>query len=243
MRHIDAVAFDLDGTLYPNYQFYIRVLPFIVKEFRLMNSFRKARKRLHAMRLDDPLAEWDFYTAQAFLMARDQNSRAGEDETARMRLTVEKLIYRGWEPLFKRVRLFPRVKETLAALKRDGFKLGLLSDFPPNVKLENLGLSGLWDAVICSEEAGRLKPDPRSFLSLADALETSPDRVLYVGNSARFDAAGAAGAGMLTALKVPFAPYIKNMKKVKKIEHQKRPAGNFAFSDYRYLYDYVLLLS
>jgi putative hydrolase of the HAD superfamily len=197
-----------------------------------MNMFGKARKVLHGARAEDPLSGGDFYTAQAYLMARERNPDAGEDETAAMRLTVERLIYRGWEPIFKKVRLFSGVVDTLSAIRRAGLKLGLLSDFPPERKLEYLGLGGLWDAALCSEVVGRLKPDPAPFFALAAALGTPPERVLYVGNSRRYDVAGAAGAGMKTALKVPFtlfnAPFLE------------KSGGNFVFPDYRHLYDYVV---
>ncbi len=236
MREIDAVAFDLDGTLYPNYRFYMRVLPFVVKERRLMTAFKKARELLHTIQADDDLYGEDFYTAQAFLMAREENPAAGDTETARMRLRVERLIYRGWEPIFKKVKLFPHVKETLTALKNLDLKMGLLSDFPPEQKVEYLGLEGLFDVVVCSEETGRLKPDPTPFLVLAEKLAVSPDRILYVGNSRCFDAEGAVGAGMKAALKVSFLKDIVQKSRASAARASKN------FHDYRYLYNYVLSL-
>jgi putative hydrolase of the HAD superfamily len=153
-----------------------------------------------------------------------KDAKAVQDRT-------EKLVYRGWEPLFKKIKLFPQVVETLSAFKAKGLKLGLLSDFPPDQKLTNLGLDGLWDAVLCSEKTGRLKPDPRSFLELARKLGATPERILYVGNSVRYDVVGSKNVGMKTALVAPFL-----LKKFIK------PADNatFVFSDYRQLTKYVL---
>ncbi|MDR1074587.1 MAG: HAD family hydrolase [Treponema sp.] len=231
MLEIDAVAFDLDGTLYPNYRFYLRILPFAAKEHRLLRAFGKARAIIRATKVGDPLYEQEFYEAQAFLTARILDGEAGHAETVAMRQKIETYIYRGWEPVFKNVRLFPHVPETLAALKRKGLKLGLLSDFPPERKLAFLGLSGMWDAVLCSEEIGRLKPDPKSFMALAEELGATPGRVLYVGNSRRYDIVGAAHAGMKTALKVPFL-----------LQNFSKPINrkNFIFCDYRYLFNYVI---
>ncbi|MDR0706686.1 MAG: HAD family hydrolase [Treponema sp.] len=231
MLEIDAVAFDLDGTLYPNHRFYLRILPFAVKERRLLRAFGKARDILRATRVGDPLYEQEFYEAQAFLTAHILDSAASHADTAAMRRKIEDRIYRGWEPVFKNIRLFPHVPETLAALKRNGLKLGLLSDFPTERKLRLLGLSGIWDAALCSEEIGRLKPDPKPFMALAEELGTTPARILYVGNSRRYDVAGAAHAGMLTALKVPFLP-----PRFSKPINRK----NFVFCDYRYLFNYVI---
>ncbi|MDR2794069.1 MAG: HAD family hydrolase [Treponema sp.] len=231
MLEIDAVAFDLDGTLYPNYRFYVRLIPFAVQEYRLLHAFGKARSILRSVRVGDPLYEQEFYETQAFLMARIFNRNADQSETAAMRKEIERLIYRGWEPVFKNVRLFPHVPEVLSALKRKGLKLGLLSDFPPEQKLKFLGLSGIWDAVLCSEETGRLKPDPKSFMALSEKLGVHPARILYVGNSKRYDVAGATRTGMKTALKVPFL-----LKCFNKPFDEK----NFVFYDYRYLFDYVI---
>jgi putative hydrolase of the HAD superfamily len=231
MLEIDAVAFDLDGTLYPNYRFYLRILPFAVKEHRLLHAFGKARAILRATRVGDPLYEQEFYEAQAFLTAHLLDSNASHADTAAMRQRIETCIYRGWEPVFKNIRLFPHVPETLAALKRKGLKLGLLSDFPTKRKLAFLGLSEIWDVALCSEEIGRLKPDPKPFMALAEELGTTPKRVLYVGNSRRYDIAGAAHAGMKTALKIPFL-----------LQSFSKPINskNFVFCDYRYLFNYVL---
>ncbi|MDR0557635.1 MAG: HAD family hydrolase [Treponema sp.] len=231
MLEIDAVAFDLDGTLYPNYRFYLRILPCVVKERRLLRAFGKARSILRATKVGDPLYEQEFYEAQAFLTACILDGEAARVETEAMRQKIETRIYRGWEPVFKNIRLFPHVPETLAALKRQGLKLGLLSDFPPERKLAFLGLSEIWDTVLCSEEIGRLKPDAKSFMALAEELGTTPGRVLYVGNSRRYDIAGAAHAGMKTALKVPF--FLQSFSKP--INNK-----NFIFCDYRYLFNYVV---
>lgn len=187
---IDAVGFDLDGTLYPNYRFYLRLLPFVLREHRMLRAMGAARDSLRA-----DSADGRFYDLQARLMAEllAEDPEAVKDRT-------ERLVYRGWEPLFRGLKLYRGVPETLDAFKGAGLKLGLLSDFPPSTKLKHLGLGGYWDVELCSEETGRLKPDPLPFLELARGLGVDPSRVLYVGNSIKYDIAGARGVGMKTAL-------------------------------------------
>jgi putative hydrolase of the HAD superfamily len=155
---------------------------------------------------------------------------------------IERLIYRGWEPLFKKIGLFPHVRETLEALRAAGLKTGMLSDFPPDAKLEYLGLAGLWDAVLCSERVGALKPDPRPFEELAAALSLEPGQILYVGNSFRYDVTGAKRAGMKAA-------WLTGKRRRKR---EGRAAGDtgadgsgavsadFSFFNYRQLREYVL---
>ncbi|MDR3302811.1 MAG: HAD family hydrolase [Treponema sp.] len=218
----DAVAFDLDGTLYPNYRFFYRLIPFVLRDWPLLLAFAKAREALHAEATPPnatPNPAADFYEAQAALMAKllGQELRLVKEKT-------ERLIYRGWEPLFKRVALHPQVKETLAAFRDAGLKLGILSDFPLERKLNYLGLDGIWDAVICSEETGRLKPDLVPFRELERQLAVPASRILYVGNSVRYDIAGAKQAGMKAAL----------------IASRPKGRADFTFSAYLDLKNYVL---
>jgi putative hydrolase of the HAD superfamily len=220
-EHLDGVAFDLDGTLYPDYRLFIRLIPFFLKESKLLWAMGKARDILRKEKTEGP-----FYEIQARLMAEILR-----DEAPAVRERTERLIYRGWEPIFKEIRLYAHARETLETFRREGLKLGLLSDFPPEKKLEYLGLSDCWDAVRCSEASGRLKPDPRSFGELARGMALPPERILYVGNSLSYDVAGARKAGMRTALIRP---------KLKKKHRSPLENADFVFSDYRQLSIYVL---
>jgi putative hydrolase of the HAD superfamily len=229
----DGVAFDLDGTLYPNYRFYIRLIPFILKEQRLLRALGKARDilRVTASEQASPVGEGSFYTLQARLMGEILHQ---DPEILRQR--VETLIYRGWEPLFKQISPYPYVRETLMALREKGIKRGLLSDFPPEVKLENLKLAGLWDRVLCSEQVGRLKPDPAPFLELAKQLDCRAERMLYVGNSVSYDIIGAKKVGMKAALIASPLVYLSPFRK----QGLRQGNADFVYTHYRQLYDYVL---
>jgi len=227
---ISAVAFDLDGTLYPNYSLNIRLLPFLFRYWRLMLAFRKARNMLRReysaqdeLALRQPSAMPDFYERQAQLVAAQLNERQGE-----IREIIDRIIYRGLESLFLKVKLFPHVKETLGELRAAGLKLGLLSDFPPDTKLEYLGLSGLWDTALCSESIGALKPAVQPFEDLAKALACKPGQILYVGNSRRYDVEGAKRAGMKAALLNRGFPVITGIK------------ADFTFRNYRQLRNFML---
>ena len=140
---------------------------------------------------------------------------------------IEKYFYRGFEPHFKKIKLYPHVKETICKFKAASLKLGLLSDLPPKTKLKNLGINEYWDVILCSEETGALKPAQQPFLALAEALGCPPEEILYVGNSVPYDITGAKRAGMKTAL-------------ITKKRSQIEPAPDFTFHDYRHLSDFVL---
>jgi putative hydrolase of the HAD superfamily len=220
MSEIRGVAFDLDGTFYPNYRFYVRILPFVLREYRYLWAFGKARNALRA-----EFREGEFYDLQARLMGDIL-----KQDWADIRERTERLIYRGWEPLFKKLKLYPHVRETLGVFKESGLTLGLLSDFPPALKLEYLGLDSFWDAVICSEHTNRLKPDQTPFLELARRMNLPPEQILYVGNSVPYDIVGSKQAGMKAAL------IVSNPLKFL----LNRGKADFVFSDYRQLRSFVL---
>ncbi|MDR1248445.1 MAG: HAD family hydrolase [Treponema sp.] len=216
---IRGVAFDLDGTFYPNHRFYTRLVPFLLKEWRYLLAFSRARTALRKTFRDG-----NFYDLQALFMARIL-----KQDCAAIKERTERLIYRGWEPLFKKIKPYRYVKEILGDLKAAGFSLGLLSDFPAERKLEYLDLDGYWDTVICSEHVNRLKPDPAPFLELSRRMALPPEQILYVGNSVSYDILGAKRQGMKAAL--VSAPL-----------RRRRNTGNadLVFSDYRQLREFVL---
>ena len=221
---LTAVAFDLDGTLYHDFSLYIRLVPFLFKDQRLIRAMGKARNVLR----ETGSYEGDFYTSQARLMAEFLH-----EPTEKIMEKTERLVYRGWESYFKDIRLFPNVRETLENFRRAGIKMGLLSDFPPETKLVNMKLDGYFDTIVCSEMTGRLKPDPLPFLEMASRMKTEPQGILYVGNSVPYDVEGARRAGMKTAL-------ICSAWKKRLLAAGKKSGADFCFSDYRQLNDYVL---
>jgi putative hydrolase of the HAD superfamily len=222
LQGISAVAFDLDGTLYPTYRLNVRLLPFLLRHGRLLSALGKARIIIRREQEQSPASVWpNFYDYQAQITAgllRAQPEQIKEK--------IDQLIYWGWERHFSKIELFPHVRETLAELRAARLKLGLLSDFPPKIKLEKLGLADCWDTVLCSEDTGAIKPAIQPFMELAKALGCPPEQVLYVGNSRRYDAAGGSRAGMKTALITR--------------RRASKTKADFIFHDYRQLRDYVL---
>jgi putative hydrolase of the HAD superfamily len=231
-----ALAFDLDGTLYPNYRFYMRLIPFLLNEQRYLRAFGKARDRLRAETEhqeaghQDALKEAGQYSGTLYQRQARYMAEILKKDPVFLEKRTEKIIYRGWEPLFNKIKLFPFVKQTLNTLRENGIKLGLLSDFPPETKIDNLGLSGYWDTVLCSETIGRLKPDPLPFQELCRAMAFPPEKILYVGNSFSYDVLGAQRAGMKAAWVIPKRKY-----------HQAGAGkADFVFYDYRQLSAFVV---
>ena len=200
---IKAVGFDLDGTLYPGKLMYLFSADLALRHPALLSAYGKARRALHAeARLDmaaaaaaAPDPSRPFRARQAALIAASLG--IGEAEAAR---AVDQVIYAAMAERFRFIKPFRGVLPCLEALRRSGLRLGLLSDLPPPRKTELLGLEGRFDALLCSEDSGALKPSRKPFLALAEALGVEPGSILYVGNKREFDIEGARAAGMMSAL-------------------------------------------
>ena len=84
------------------------------------------------------------------------------------------------------------------AAKTANVRLGVFSDYPPQRKLESLGLAAYCDTVVCAQdpEVCRFKPDPAGLKVAASRMQLAPGQVAYIGDRPRVDGEAAAGAGM-----------------------------------------------
>ena len=186
---VDAIAFDIDGTLYPNSRMYLNSVLFSLVRLRFLYHYRIVRSQIRKIRPID-----DFRTLQARMLAE----RMGIS-VERSKERIEHAIYGRWQRIFRNIRPFPFLSDLLLRLKAGGYALGIMSDFPVGDKLAHLDLPHVWDHVMTSEETGYLKPNPEPFNVLAESLGTAPERVLYVGNNYKYDIIGASRTGMKTA--------------------------------------------
>lgn len=226
---MQAVGFDIDGTLYPASALYLRMLPASLGHLRLLRAFSRVR---HELRELNPTLEWHhgnppdlerFHRFQAELTAKHLGWTA--DHAYKV---IEEFFYDKSAACFDRIPLFPHVVETLTLLRAAGLKLGALSDFPCERKLKLMELHTRFDTALTSEETGLVKPDRASFDLLAKRLGVRNDQLLYVGNSEAYDVTGARAAGMQTALITRSAKARAGTK------------ADFVFHDFRDLGRYVL---
>ncbi|OQY35172.1 MAG: hypothetical protein B6241_01325 [Spirochaetaceae bacterium 4572_59] len=185
---VKALAFDIDGTLYPNWRMKFHSIPFLCSHMNLVMNFSQVRKDIRKVEKVDHFRE---------LQANLLSQKTGLD-VAKAQDVLERIIYKKWERIFKRVRPYSGLNTALVTLRERGYKLGILSDFPVGNKLNYFRVDGHWDVTMSSEETGYLKPSPKPFLALAERLGCAPEEVLYVGNSIEYDIAGASAAGMKT---------------------------------------------
>lgn len=91
---------------------------------------------------------------------------------------------------------FPEVVGTLAALKRAGFRLCIISNTDDGIIAGNVAqLGGHIDRVITAEQAGAYKPSRRIFAHAHDSLGVTPDEVVHICASPHLDHAAARDIG------------------------------------------------
>ncbi|MGH7029351.1 MAG: phosphoglycolate phosphatase [Stellaceae bacterium] len=95
-------------------------------------------------------------------------------------------------------RPYPAVPETLAALRRRGYRTAICTNKPQRATLtvlEGLGLLPLFDGIAGGDRFSVKKPDPRHLLELIGALGARVEAAAMIGDSEN-DAAAAHGAGV-----------------------------------------------
>lgn len=225
---LEAVAFDIDGTIYPEWRFHLLLLPFLIQNWWFMRFFGRVRKELRQRQKKTGVVSLDFFDEQAGLLA----GYLGRDKAVIKRELQEK-IYEGWKPVLSRVKPYKHVVEVVAQLKQRGFKIALLSDFLIEQKSDVWGILPFCDVALGSEKVGALKPSKHPFLALSTALKLQPEKILYVGNNVEYDVKGANAVGMRTAIisRQLFSFLKKNDK-----------TADIVFSDYRQLLDRIIAI-
>ena len=197
LGEIDAVAFDIDGTLYRNSSLYLRLVPHYLANLRFFRKYNAVRKELRA-KPENAEGYTDFFATQKELLAQKLMCTPEQAEQQ-----LDKIVYSGLEHYFRRIRPCTAALKLICRLKQAGMKIALLSDFPPEQKGEIWGIRKECDLLLSTEEIGALKPSEKPFKVLSDKLGIPPQKILYIGNSHNYDVAGPSKLGMKTAWFIP----------------------------------------
>jgi len=192
-RPIKAVLFDMYGTL-------------LFEEGGLELRYREMARLVG---LD----------AESFIQARDRSMHATmigaiPDGVERARIILRDM---GFEPTEQQVfdlakaeetvripavHLYPATIPTLRALRKAGYRLGLISDctYLWRPILLRLGLDSRFDAITLSCEAGLTKPDPSMYLTTCDLLGVKPEECVFVGDGGSDELQGARALNIIAVL-------------------------------------------
>ncbi len=175
MKAVEAVVFDLDGTLVRSRHDYREMSRRVVAIFRDMGvpdeELSQTRRVWQIIRRgEEGLKELG--------ISRAERRRTHERITEALN-AVELLALDSAEPM-------TGAFETLRAIKELGLRIGVATRAGgPYAKrcLEIIGLNVFVDSLLARDEVEHPKPDPRHLLQVIEALGASPHKVVYVGDT------------------------------------------------------------
>ena len=204
MRELAAVIFDLDDTLHDDTHAYQSATREVAEEIArergvdastIFSAYtEKAQQYWRALSVEHlgmPIADSRYELWSAALAA------VGIDDDEAIRAAVRRYgdsRRRYYAP-------FPGALVLLATLRERGKRLGLITNGFAEThyeKLQLLGFERAFDAVLCADEVGMVKPDPRIFLRACELLGTTPAHAAMVGDRYFRDIVGAREAGLFT---------------------------------------------
>jgi HAD superfamily hydrolase (TIGR01509 family) len=183
---VRGLFFDLDDTLYPRDAFVRSGFAAVAHE--VAASWRRDREALFATLVQ---AHDDGRTGSEFQVLCEEH-RLPLSLVPRM---VD--IFRTHTPA---IALAPPVRQMLGSLRRDGWRLGILTNGLPAVqrrKVAALGLAPLVDSITYAEEhAPHGKPDAAAFQAAVAGLGVAVSACIFIGDDPVCDIAGARAVGL-----------------------------------------------
>jgi putative hydrolase of the HAD superfamily len=182
-----AVVFDLDDTIYP------------YRRFTLSGFAHVARHLERACQLDARLGFSAMVGASRGIDRGREIQACLAQHDLPIALAAELIdLLRHHQP---RLRLPRAAARALSALRRDGWRIGVLTNGQPSIqrrKVDALGLAPHVDAIVYAAACGRGlgKPEPEAFAEIARQIQVPARRTVFVGDDERCDVQGAIDAGM-----------------------------------------------
>ncbi len=184
-----AVLFDLDGTLLDSIGLLLECMEFAFAGRAVVPS-----RELWTAGIGTPLR----------VQMRDFSVAEHEIESV-----VERYRTHQHANLERMTTLFPGAYDVVHTLRASGVKTGVVTSKGRGMTLRSLahvGLADAFDIVVTADDTTRHKPDPLPVEHALYALELTPDRALFVGDSTHDMVSGrAAGTTTGAALWGPFS--------------------------------------
>ena len=220
-KHIEAVLFDLDDTLIS------WARPTVSREDFYLPRVEKVHAYLSGVgHILPPCSEfWDQLNQAIMAMWAEAKKTWRITSLGRLLdkvfedlgletdgLDVDQVLrVFDWAPR-PGVELFPDTLPVLHTLRRQEYKIGLLTNsFVPmwmrDEELRAYGLLEFFDARVSAADVGYLKPHPAIYHDLLDRLDLRPEQAVFIGDRPTNDIAGANGVGLVSVLINP--PYLE----------------------------------
>lgn len=185
MNYLDGlkvIIFDLDDTLYSE------------KEYVRSGYHEVAKSLPNIKNAEEKL--WCFFEQKKTAIDELLKSENCYSEQLKKECLE---VYRSQKP---DIHLYPEVEDMLIDLKKQGYKLGMITDGRPEgqrAKIESLGLERYFDRIIITDELGGIvyrKPNPLSFEMMKNYFGCEYHKMCYVGDNINKDFIGPDKLGM-----------------------------------------------
>jgi putative hydrolase of the HAD superfamily len=189
MLVIEAVLFDLDGTLFDRDATVAGIVAWQVREFSSAIAPERGAEFCSRVTTLDAHGHRDKREVYATVA-----TEFGFDSPL-----VEQLISSFWTEYPHHCHLGSGVAATLTELKRRGKQLGIITNGAASVQnaaIDALGIRGAVDVILISETEGIRKPSPDIFHRAAARMGVAPTTCCFVGDHPTIDVAGAEAAGL-----------------------------------------------
>ncbi|HXG24577.1 MAG TPA: HAD family hydrolase [Chthonomonadales bacterium] len=198
-RHLKALLFDVDGTLYRQkplrramalrlIRHYLLQPMCLLRTARILRAYREAQEDLRK----GSRSEGSIANAQLQMAA--ERTGIGVEAVANC---VNRWMEQEPLALLPRFRQ-PGLTELLHAACEKRLRLGVVSDYPAMEKLRALGIARYVEVVVTAQEpeVNAFKPDPTGLKVALQRLRVAPQEVLYVGDRPEVDAVAACSVGI-----------------------------------------------
>lgn len=177
---LQAVLFDLDGTLIDTAPDFIRIIKALCQTHHLKTPS------------DSAIREQVSAGARAMVKLMFDNPNLPDDDKAL--LNFRQLFLDEYENnICIDSQLFDGLDDLLLFLEKNGIKWGIVTNKPKYLAqslLEKLNLDKRCQVLICPDDVKNPKPDPESLLLACDILKVTPENCLYIGDHRRDIEAG-----------------------------------------------------
>lgn len=205
LRAVEAVFFDLDGTLLRDDRSdeVVRLVAIeVARRHREVDADRlaAANQRVWADYWPEVGVAWlcgrlptDAVPLEVWRRSLIEVGVAEPDGAAREAFAVHAALEGA------AFELYPESREVLAALRAQGIRTALITNGPTGLqraKLSAVGLADAFDAVVVSGEIGVHKPDAAIFAAALGAVGADAATTIHVGDDIAADIGGARGAGL-----------------------------------------------
>ena len=187
--NVDAVVFDLDGTLIDTVPIYYEIIDIVFAELGVPAVSRATLQEA----MDDGEFDWG-----CVLPENMKNRKQEVSQKAR------KIVDAIAPPMFQRqVKLIPGTNVILREIASLGAKIGLVTSTPAQnmkakmIPVRNAGLDHLLEVIVTADDVQNKKPSPEPLVQCSEKLGVPLKKCVYVGDT-RVDIRAGKAAGMKT---------------------------------------------